>query len=61
MKRAKKHDPHVGCFAWPNCDLNPLGCFIEYGYDAEEYGHRDSTNKNNQKELLPKIKEKKHD
>jgi hypothetical protein len=35
------YDPHVGCFAWPECGLNPLGCIILMGDDVECFGHKD--------------------
>jgi hypothetical protein len=32
---------HVGCPAYPNCDLSPLGCLEEMGDDVEWFGHKD--------------------
>jgi hypothetical protein len=34
-------DDHVGCYSYPNCDIDPNGCCILNGDDAEPYGHRD--------------------
>lgn len=34
-------DPHLGCFSYPNCDIDPNGCCVLHGMDAEPYGHRD--------------------
>lgn len=34
-------DSHVGCYSYPNCDLDPNGCCVLNGNDAEPYGHRD--------------------
>ena len=34
-------DPHLGCFSYPNCDIDPNGCTVLNGADAEPYGHRD--------------------
>jgi hypothetical protein len=31
---------HVGCFSYPNCDIDPNGCVVLNGKDAEPYGHR---------------------
>ena len=35
------YDPHIGCYSYPNCDIDPNGCCVEHGMDAEPYGHRD--------------------
>lgn len=40
-----KYDPHIGCFSWPNCEDDPLGCYVVMGKDVETYGHRDHTDK----------------
>jgi len=34
-------DEHIGCYAYPNCDEDPLGCCIEMGGEVETYGHKD--------------------
>ena len=34
-------DRHIGCYSYPNCDIDPNGCCILMGDDAEQYGHRD--------------------
>jgi hypothetical protein len=34
-------DPHMGCYSYPNCDIDPNGCCVENGDDAIPYGHRD--------------------
>lgn len=34
-------DPHLGCYSYPNCDEDPLGCRHVMGDDVEQYGHRD--------------------
>ena len=34
-------DDHLGCYSWPNCDIDPNGCTVLNGADAEPYGHRD--------------------
>jgi len=36
----RKHG-HVGCYSYPDCDINPLGCMILMGADVEPFGHRD--------------------
>ena len=33
-------DPHLGCYSYPDCDLNPNGCKILMGKDAEPFGHK---------------------
>lgn len=34
-------DEHLGCPAWPNCDIDPLGCFHQTKLkDIQWYGHR---------------------
>jgi hypothetical protein len=41
-KPRKKKFNHVGCFSYPICDLNPLGCFEQTPLEEiEPYGHRD--------------------
>lgn len=39
----KKHiDPHLGCFAYPNCDEDPNGCSKRTKpEDVDSYGHKD--------------------
>jgi hypothetical protein len=39
--KEEKIDRHVGCPAWPNCDINPNGCSVLMGNAVEWYGHRD--------------------
>jgi hypothetical protein len=34
-------DEHLVCPAWPNCDVNPLGCHLIYWNEVEEYGYKD--------------------
>ena len=34
-------DPHLACYSYPNCDIDPNGCTVLNGLDAEPYGHRD--------------------
>jgi len=35
-------DPHLGCYSYPNCDIDPNGCrFQNSDEDIEPYGHRD--------------------
>lgn len=41
MAKKVKQDPHLGCFAYPNCDVDPRGCCLETD-SPEEYGHRDA-------------------
>lgn len=36
-----EEDAHVACYSYPNCDINPSGCVVERGGNAEPYGHRD--------------------
>ena len=31
---------HLGCFGYPFCDDNPLGCRVRMGDDVEEFGHK---------------------
>ncbi len=31
---------HVGCYSYPDCDINPLGCSILMGADVEPFGHK---------------------
>jgi hypothetical protein len=33
------HYNHLGCYAYPNCDLDPLGCSLETD-KPETYGHK---------------------
>lgn len=33
-------DEHFHCFSYPNCDIDPTGCTVLNGKDAEPYGHR---------------------
>ena len=40
-KIKEKVDSHLGCFSYPNCDIDPLGCTV-CNDDYEEYGHRDN-------------------
>jgi len=40
-KIKEKEDSHLGCFSYPNCDIDPSGCTV-YNDDYEEYGHRDN-------------------
>ena len=37
---ADEFDPHVGCSAYPNCDVDPLGCSFSSTGDIGHYGHR---------------------
>ena len=32
-------EEHIGCYSWPNCDVDPQGCDLS-GYNVESYGHR---------------------
>ena len=43
----KDDDEHLGCYSYPNCDIDPLGCTVDDD-DYEEYGHRDSEEKRNE-------------
>ena len=36
-----ENDKHLGCFAYPNCDIDPMGCTHVTRGKGEEYGHRD--------------------
>jgi hypothetical protein len=38
---AEKLNPHVACYSYPDCDINPNGCRVENGNDAEPIGWRD--------------------
>jgi hypothetical protein len=39
--RFEEHDDlHLGCFSYPDCDENPLGCTVLHGFDAEPFGHK---------------------
>ena len=38
--KSKKMDYHIGCYSYPNCDIDPNGCHYQRG-EAETYGHRD--------------------
>ncbi len=31
---------HLSCPSYPNCDIDPMGCRVQYG-NPEEYGHRE--------------------
>ena len=33
-------DEHIGCYSYPNCDEDPLGCSVRHGNGVEQYGHR---------------------
>jgi len=33
-------DDHLGCPAYPNCDINHSGCSRKMGSEVEWYGHR---------------------
>jgi chaperonin GroEL (HSP60 family) len=33
-------DPHIGCFSYPNCDIDHIGCCVRHGSDAEPIGAR---------------------
>ena len=37
---AVRVDLHIGCFSYPNCDIDPNGCGFQRE-DPEPYGHRD--------------------
>ena len=32
---------HLGCFSYPNCDIDPLGCRRVMGSNVEPFGHKD--------------------
>ena len=35
-------DLHIGCFSYPNCDIDPNGCgYQRHEDEVEPYGHRD--------------------
>ena len=34
-------DEHIGCFSYPECELNHNGCVVRNGSYAEPFGHRD--------------------
>lgn len=36
----EKVDSHIGCPAYPNCDININGCLVMMGDAVEWYGHR---------------------
>lgn len=36
-----EEEDHIGCPAYPNCDIDSLGCHYASGEDVEWYGHRD--------------------
>ena len=40
-KRAKRRDPHLSCFSYPNCDEGGPGCVLRDGDDADPIGYRD--------------------
>ena len=33
-------EEHLGCYSYPNCDIDPNGCHYQRS-DTETYGHRD--------------------
>lgn len=33
-------EQHLGCYSYPDCDLNPLGCILSTD-EPEEFGWRD--------------------
>jgi hypothetical protein len=35
------YDEHIGCYSYPNCDIDMNGCCVVNGIHAEPYGHRD--------------------
>lgn len=37
--KAQKMDYHIGCFSYPNCDIDPNGCRYQR-QNPEPYGHR---------------------
>jgi|TARA_Y100000296_G_C5170602_1_gene257084 hypothetical protein len=39
-KQEEEVDEHLGCYSWPNCDVDPMGCSYQTS-DPEPYGHRD--------------------
>jgi len=41
VKRKRKTDPHLGCYSYPNCDIDPNGCCVLMGAEVEPYGARD--------------------
>ena len=34
------YDEHLGCYSYPNCDVDPNGCVQIMGDDVEPYGWR---------------------
>lgn len=38
--KTTKQEEHLGCYSYPNCDIDPLGCRKIYKDKAEPYGHR---------------------
>ena len=38
--KVKKIDYHLGCYSYPNCDIDPNGCHYQRN-EVETYGHRD--------------------
>ena len=48
-KHVKEHVPpeqdedeeHLGCYSYPNCDIDPLGCRRVMGSNVEPFGHKD--------------------
>jgi hypothetical protein len=30
---------HLGCYSYPNCDVNPSGCLVKTN-NPEQYGHK---------------------
>jgi len=39
--KCEAEDDHVGCFSYPNCDIDPMGCTLGSGKEYEPFGHRD--------------------
>ena len=33
-------EEHLGCYSYPNCDIDPLGCTKVMGKDVEPFGHK---------------------
>ena len=55
-KIKEKVDSHLGCFSYPNCDIDPSGCTV-YNDDYEEYKNIKPTKKtdNNNQLLIKKM------
>jgi hypothetical protein len=51
----KTLDPHVGCYSYPNCNIDPNGCCLMMGDDVEEYGFKDKSIENNPSKLWKTI------